>query len=457
METILIDKALTNIFSLKYRLIRQALIINIFIILLYISAKYNEMVALVGGMFLVLYFSAKGLITPVKTFFLVFGIKLTFDSLWFVRIPLYEEYGMLHLLLIPILIVVLFGPKISRHSPRWPIWCAFIYIFWASMAMASNYYGFDVELFIRQAGIIIGLLGGYKYLRNPQDFNTVAYLIFISTVVPILASIIQIYLGPDSPLFHYKLDTLRDYRYSGLYYDPATAGMVYILSLGSNLYLLYTGAVKKKYVKYHLAFIPLSLFVIFSGGTRSIIITSAFITSIYLIRNLKKSLIIIPLVLIVIFFSQSYIEKAVKRTTYEIRQPIDISQVLHETDYRPMFTGRVGMWQDLYEKFKAGTALQQLFGSGLSSNAHSSYFFLLLQIGYLGLLFYMFFHAFLFLTILKRKIVKTQKIIALLALSSMLLIGFSASTVVYTSFQWIIYLIVGGVLNLGSVKELEKT
>lgn len=430
------------------KLIRQALMINVFIIISIIASSYSTMPAFIGGILIVLYLSTRALISPVKTFFIVFGIKLTFDALWFVRLPGFEDYGLLHLFLIPVFVLVFFGPKTARHGPRWPISYAFIYLLWVSLTMVTNNVKFDPELLFRQSGIIIGLLVGYRYLRDTEDFNLLAYLIFISTIVPALASLAQILMGPDVAIFHYKFDTIREYRYSGLYYDPATTGMVNVLSLGSNLYLLYVGAVKERYRKYHYAFIPLSFLVILSGGTRSIIFTASFILAIFLIRNVRKTFVIIPLLLIVFFLSQSYIDKVVERSAYDVKRPVQLNQILQETEYRTMFTGRIGLWQDIWERVKSGTPFQQLFGSGLSSNAHSSYFFLLLQIGWLGLISYVLSHIFLFMGLLYRNIPKTQKLLALLSLSSILMVGFSASTVAYTSFQWIIYLIVGGVLNM---------
>ena len=167
-------------------------------------------------------------------------------------------------------------------------------------------------------------------------------------------------------------------------------------------------------------------------------------------RNIKKTFLILPLLLGVFFLSQPYIDKVVQRSAYDIKRPVELNQILQETEYRTMFTGRVGLWQDIWEKVKAGNPFQQLFGSGLSSNAHSSYFFLLLQIGWGGLIFYVLYHVLLFKDLFYKKIPKTQKLLAFLALASLLMIGFSASTVAYTSFQWIVYLIVGAALGMSS-------
>jgi O-antigen ligase len=111
-----------------------------------------------------------------------------------------------------------------------------------------------------------------------------------------------------------------------------------------------------------------------------------------------------------------------------------------------MFTGRVSIWQEIWEKFNSGTSVQRLFGAGLTSNAHSSYFFLLLEIGWLGLIYYIIFHGILLFAFLKRRIQAFSKILAIVSWSSILLIGFSATAVMNTSFQWISYMLIGSAL-----------
>ena len=88
-------------------------------------------------------------------------------------------------------------------------------------------------------------------------------------------------------------------------------------------------------------------------------------------------------------------------------------------------------------------SLQKMFGTGLSSNAHSSYFFLLLQIGWVGLIFYIILHLGIFIEIWRFKRDKLQKTFTILLLSAFLLVGISLTTVIYTSFQWFVYILVG--------------
>jgi O-antigen ligase len=160
---------------------------------------------------------------------------------------------------------------------------------------------------------------------------------------------------------------------------------------------------------------------------------------------------------VVTFFAQPYLAYIVNKSSQDFLKPIEIKELLSEKDYRTMLTGRIGIWQDIWNKFNSGDFGQRLFGTGLNSNAHSSYFFLLLQIGWFGLIFYVVFHSALFLSLWNKKIQNIQKTTALLALISLLLIGISLTTVMYTSFQWLIYLLIGGVLNLKNTESKYAT
>jgi len=440
------------------RIISEAVIINIFILVLILISQYSTLTTVIGGLSIILYLSIAAVTRPIKSFFLIFGIKLTFDALWFIRLPIpqFEEFKLLEFSIIPMFVLILMGPQLSRQSPRWPIIYSLFYILWIILAMVLNGYGFDLELLIRQSGIFLGLLIGLKYIKNEKHFSTLVYLMFISTIIPVLASAAQIFIGQiEIPIFHYKIDTIREYRYSGLYYDPATAGMVNVISLLSNAYLISSGYIKKRYEIFHKIFIPLNIFIILAGGTRSIIGVGFFILLIFFTRDLKKSFKLFPFILLVILLSKPFIDQVTVRSAGEIQSNIRIADLMLETDYRTIFTGRVSIWQDIWYEFSDSGLIQRLLGTGMSSNAHSSYFFLLLQIGWLGLMFYVFFNISLIVSLFHERIEGIYKISAILMLGSLLTIGISATTAIYTSFQWIVYLIVGGVLNMGVTSKYK--
>ncbi len=468
IEPTTMGKTMTFLLPKRTRVVWQAIIINILIFLLILMSPYLIALTFVGGLLIILYLTIKAIYAPVETFFLIFGIKLTFDAFWVVKLylPGIEKFGLLELFFIPLLLVILWGPKLRRYGSLWPLWCALIYILWIIIARILNGYDFNIELFVRQSGILVGLLAGLRYIRDKEDFDSLMYLLFISTIIPVLASLFQILASQvqlDLTFLHFKLDSTRGIRAAGLYYDSGTAGMVNIISLLSNGYILISGTIKGKIRNHHIMFIFLSILSILAGGTLSMIATASLVSiGLLMIRLKEKIVIILPLGLLLILISQyclqdmyriPYMNKVALKITEESERLSKISSIqdiLQETEYRAMFTGRVGLWQDIWQRFNSGTPTQKMFGTGLASmGAHSSYFLLLLEIGWLGILFYLIFHVGLILKLWRMRIPGVEKTIAITYLLSVLLIGFSLTTVLYTSFQWIAYLLVGAALNIG--------
>jgi hypothetical protein len=345
----------------------------------------------------------------------------------------------------------------SRSLPKWPVGLLMVYLAWVFCAMLINEESFvDFNLLIRQACLLFGLIIGLKYVETFEDFQSAAYLAFLSTIIPVFVVFLQSITDPsiDLSFFHYKMANIRENRFSGLYYDPGTMGTVVIISLVTNLYLLQSAFVKRGFRSLHFIFIPVCIFITIAGGTRSIIFTSCALVALFLVTNIKRAVLILPLILLVIALSQPTLDKVFLKTSQEGLQQSRLTELLKETEYRTMFTGRVGLWQDILDKHKSGTWGQQLFGTGLSSNAHSTYFFLLLQIGWLGLLFYLFYHLLIIRHLLRLNIPRMFFITVLGVLFSNLLIGISLSTVSYTSFQITSFFILGAGISIGSSENV---
>ncbi len=436
----------------KQLLVKSA-VINLFIVGLVAAASFSELVAFAGGLLLIVYYVGCGLIRPKSTFFLILGTKLTFDALWVVKavpLPLVGPMRMLELFFLPVLAISLFGTRVESKNIIY-LWLSMIYLIHTALAAALNLDMIDITLLVRQSGFFLGLLLSYKYLKTVEDLNLANKLILISTVIPVLASIAQFLLGYGGyTILHYTTDPVRGSRGAGIYYDSATNGMSAIISLLCNTYLLHQGIALKRYRILHIISLPMCLLIALIGGTRSIIIVTMFILTLYLMGKLKTALRAAPFIIAVMMIAKPYTDRVLIRSAQEFRRGFDIRQMLQETDYRGAFTGRMGTWQDIWSEFSGKTDLQKLFGTGLSSNAHSSYFFLLLQIGWLGLLLYLGINAMLIMQLFQSRAPPILRLIAILSLSALMLIGISATTVIYTSFQWIVYFLVGSVISIGS-------
>ncbi len=435
------------------RIIKSVIYLNLVIISLIAIGYKLPWIGFFGGLGIIFYLTQLSLGNPIKALLMYLGTKLTFDGLWYLQLTVMLP-GHIHLQvlsIVPFLIIVFSTLSISRESVKWPLRLSSVYLAWVVLATAFNGRVPDVDLIIRQSGIFFGLLIGLKYVRRKEDFSLLCKVIFISTIIPSIVSLIQYMLNEQgiSILFH-KLDSVRGFRLSGLYYDPATAGMVNIVSLITNLYLILYGDIPRKYTIALMVFYALSLFVIIIGGTRSMMGVAAVLTVLPLITQFKKAIKFLPFILVILFFTQGYISGAIYRTQKETRNMTldDFKNILSETEYTTAFTGRVYVWQEVWRKFKSGSFFQQLIGAGLTSNCHSSYFFLLLQIGLFGMLFYLFVHMKLIFEFVKMKFPDPTTFFGFLGLIAALMIGITATVVMYTSFQWILYFTVGAALNI---------
>jgi hypothetical protein len=441
----------------------KTIIINILIFLLVIVKTNAEWIAIIGGLVIIAYIFLKAMSNPKEAMYLFLGIKFTFDSLW--EIKIFElaggsKIGLLELMILPAIFLIFVGNKMSRSLPKWPVGLSIVYLAWVLFAMLINEGLVDYSSFARQACLLFGLIIGLKYIGTIEDFQTVANLVFLSTVIPVFAAFLQCIPGgvfTGLPFLHFKMDLTRDIRISGLFYDSATMGMILIISLITNLYILQSGLVKRGLRILHVILIPVCIYIAIVGGTRSIIIISFAVVTLFLLPNLKRTILLLPLIFLAIYFSQPYMDKVFMKNTIEGINKAQVTEMLNETEYRTMFTGRVGIWQDIWGMHQSGTLGQQLLGTGLSSNAHSSYFFLLLQIGWLGLLFYLFYNFLIFIYLLRLNVPTYFFLTALCFLFSNLLMGISASTVIYTSFQIAVFFIMGACISIGTSISKEDT
>jgi hypothetical protein len=430
---------------------KSAGIINLFILVILFVNLYSAPAALAGSLLILLYLFATAIRNPSEAFFVMFGIKFTYDALWVVErftIPSIGKIGLLHLFFVLILLVTVMGPRIRKPAPRWPVTLAAVYLLWVVAATTANSIGIDADGLIKQSSLLFGLLLGYKYIRRREDFDRLVLLVFLSTIIPVLVSAYQVIMrGGGLPILHYTMDTVRGYRMAGLYYDSATTGMVNIVSALCNVYLISLGTIRRRYAVLQIVMIGFNALVVLAGGTRSVIIVTFVGLMMLMSRNMKAAMKLAPVIIIVVLFSQPYIDRVVERMSHEIRGKVQVSEILVNEDYRGLFTGRVSIWQEIWRVFNRGTYLQMIFGSGRPSNAHSSYFFLILQIGWLGLLFYLIYNASLLLILWRHGGFHFQRFLALTALLSFLLVGITMTTVGYSSFQWVVYLLVGSTLG----------
>lgn len=441
--------------NFERRVVSRCTIIILAIGILLLASYISFIITIVGGCLIVVYISLLIGENPEKCFFIFFGTKMTFDAFWRFKIPLFEnsELGLLEISFFPMLLFLALGPKITLRIAKNTITLAAVYSIWITIAVILNGRVDDLLVILRQLSLLFGLLVGFKYLRSRKKFDLLFFVLFISTLLPISFSLLQLLTGRvDENLFNCKLDYIRGIRYSGLYYDTATTGMISLISIASAGYLIILNRLRgwKKCIA--LIAIPLNLIIVISGGTRSMIFVAGIMVFLIFFRKVRTVILISPLLMGALIIANPYLEKAFERTSYEMRSGgITWSGLLEDKSSKQLFTGRVMIWQDIIDKYNYNDLIHQLFGSGESTNSHSSYFFLLIEIGILGLIYYIGLNMYLGLTLVRMPFsqYKGIKLLGLLSIILIMTIGFSASVVIYTSFQWVLYMIIAGTINIG--------
>ncbi len=442
------------------QVVGEVIVLNVIALFSLLFSIYSNILSFFGGFAILFYISVRTLNNPKRTMFILFGTKFMLDAFWSVRLQLpgLENINLLVLSLFPLLIMLFLSPKTINSSSHKYVVHFIIYLIWVFISSIINNYSFNLEAFIRQAGILLGFLFGLKFIKTIKDFNFLIYIVFVATIIPVVMSIMQLMpFFRNLPIFHFKMDSVRLIRYSGLYYDPATTGMINIISFLTNAYLLINRRERNWKLFAHATMLLANLVVAAIGGTRSILIVMLVMAVIMLLKNLKGIVVIAPLVVVAYISTQPYLDRTFQRTTKDVLRNANIGEMLSDTENRTMLTGRVGVWQKIKAEYDSGTIFQKMLGKGIISNAHSIYFFLLLQIGILGLVYFIFINFDLLLSIGRCHYVKSLKLIAFVALCAFLVIGLSATTIGYTSFQWVTFMIVASVLNINSYLRHSNT
>ena len=99
--------------------------------------------------------------------------------------------------------------------------------------------------------------------------------------------------------------------------------------------------------------------------------------------------------------------------------------------------------------------MTKLFGSGFAGMPHSTYFFLLLYLGVFGLFYYLVFHALVLRELLRCRFNLHQKYVAIFGIGVILTMGISADALLFTSPQWVVYMLVGATLSIESESRMR--
>lgn len=445
-------------------MIRTALVINVLIAIIAAIGIVAPEISFLAAIALIICMSAIGIQDPQKLFFLFFGVKFTLDILWWVS-PTEDKFFLriTDLAFLPVAVCTVMGFIRAQRMNYVVTGLFFLFAIWCTVNQFALADRVDVSIPIKLAGSFLGLTLGQCFLSKRVSLLLIFRLLFLSTLIPTLAGLIQIMADrfADMEIFFVtggdrsrSMASIRGVRYSGLYYDAGTSGVCALVTVVSSIGVLHSSRLRLGRQLVYFAAISSAIFLMIGGATRSTLAVSFFVITVFGVFNFRKFLVLLPLLAIPVGFSWDKVDAVLNRSNTEMEMAdLDLSQGLDPTNlldndkYGRLFTGRMGIWQDIYHFHLSRPAVQRFFGTGINTGAHSTYFFLLLYLGSLGLIYYLVIHVVLLTNLFRIQRKNRLRIIAIGCLLAFLALGMSLDTVKYTSIQWICYLIVGGAIN----------
>lgn len=445
--------------------IRFVAFFNVVILIIALIAYADNDLGYFLGAGLAFLFTLLAISDPKTAIFRLFGVKMTYDLLWFVLPPesLPIPLKLTELFFLPFVMCLILGVLRERIVTRGAIAVGITFAIWCGLAQILNSYGRDnYTHLIRTSGPVIGLLVGMAFIAAKEDFNTICKLVLLSTVAPILAGVTQIVMNSFGvQIFFFTEGSVRGARYAGLNHDAGGLGLAALVGILCAVYLLYAGALRVAVARSLYFFIGLAFFIVLIGGTRSVVLTTGSVLAAFIALEMGKGWKLLPFVALALWFGQPYIEKMSERSLSEIRvstrtRQFDVSKVLIDTRYSGLMTGRMGLWQRVYDVHLSASPTQQIFGTGRLFDAHSTYFFLLVYIGKAGLLTFILFNGLLLRAIWVSGADNQLRFASLIGLSVFLAMGLALTTVSYTTIQWMLYLFVGATIRIGYEESFRK-
>jgi hypothetical protein len=439
----------------KFSIIRNVWILNIAILTIFAAGQFDVRLGFGLTVVLLLYLMAICIEMPRSAFFIVIGIKFVFDSLWTVDIPETEGLKATHLFLVPLCLLAFSKVPIHRGSSKL-ISLFVIYLAWLFVSSTANGIGFNVELFVRHSIPVFGIVFVSKYMRHWQDLDLLIYVIAIGTLIPLSAILVQyVFMLNGVEILFSKYDAFRGVRISGLYYDAGTSGSIALIALISSSYMI----LKKNFllpgatsIAYIAGFLSVSAALL--GETRAIvaiavvIIVLLILVGSFVLAKPKKILLFVLVLMPALMLFENNIDSMMKKTALDSDfSGISLGEVMSDSRTRTLLTGRVGLWQDIWHDYEKSSLTQKMFGSGKSTNAHSTYFYLLFKIGMLGLIFYLMIHVLMVVNILRNStLAKPIRMAGTVIVFTILALGISLNVTLYTTYQIVLYLLAGSIM-----------
>lgn len=297
----------------------------------------------------------------------------------------------------------------------------------------------DRATFIAGINFLTKLFCGYLiYFTSSESLKTIQQqlniykTIWITSMIAGIITILVFYLGLSNS------DTTRGLiRYNGLYNDPGTPSYLSVICLLFGT--LYKEILKDRlsslmrYVYY--ATWALSAYVLYITLTKSALLMFVVFLIMYYGLHRKKLFLIVPLIVAGTYISFNLIEGLNTRFETELNYVNDAN----EDNAKSLGTGRVSRWENLWDYYTNDLDLtSKLIGTSHNYGAHNQYLAYLLQVGIIGLCFFIILivNFYLRLQTIGNVRMKPQIFAAKTILTMYLVYAFTGHPFDYTTLLW---------------------
>lgn len=297
---------------------------------------------------------------------------------------------------------------------------------------------------------------GHRYIENDRDKLRIISIIWITTLLVSVLSIIQYSTGT------YMIDTSQGVeRFAGFYNDPGTPSYNAIISIVFGALYIEILRKQKRAVPLivHIAFaltVLVAAFMLKITITKSAVLMLIVFLMMWIGLYKRKSYIIIPLIIIGGYYVYITSEKIQTRMVAEI-------EFLSESDFsmesaRHMGSGRVALWERVLTYYSQDCDLfQKLFGTGRNFGAHNQYIGYLMQVGVVGLTVFLiillrFYRQLIYLY---RKHKQPDIYISIVLLTIFTVYGLTSHPFDYTTLLWYLMILLS-LVNVYNHKSLQQ-
>jgi len=278
---------------------------------------------------------------------------------------------------------------------------------------------------------------GHRFMGNDRDRLRIIGIIWITTMLISVLSVIQYSQGT------YNIDISQGVeRFSGFYNDPGTPSYNAIISLVFGT--LYVEMLRKqKRMVTLIVRIALILTIFVAATTLKITVTKSALLMLIVFLAMwfglykRKVYIVFPLIILGSFYIY------IKSETIQLRVAPELefltAEELSMDQARHIGEGRIAVWERLLIYYSQDYDLfQKLFGSKRSFGAHNQYIAYLMEVGLMGLTFFLiillrFYRRLIFLF---RKYGQPDTYMAIVLLTQFAIVGLAGHPFYYTTLLW---------------------